>query len=76
MNEATFDEFMNFNLDHLHDVGAKLSMMLLDQFGIRFHIETVHGYVRFESRYVFILPRKDIYIFSYERYKVLLLSRR
>jgi len=67
---------MNFGLNPLYDVGAKPSLLLLDRFGILFDVETVHGYMRIKSRHVFIALNKDIFILSYERYKVLLLSKR
>ena len=72
-NEATFDEFMNFGFDYVHDVRSKLSLLLLNQLGIRFDVKTMHDHLRIETRHIFIAPGKDIYILSYESYKVLLL---
>jgi len=69
-NEATIDDFVNFNFDRLHNIRSKLSLLLLNQFSVRLDIETMHGHLRVETRHVFITPSEDIYIFSYKRYKV------
>ena len=50
--------FMNFSLDHLHDVRTKLSLLLLERFGIRFDVEMVHGYVMVKTRQFFMLQAK------------------
>jgi len=75
-NEATYDEFMNFGFDCLHNVGSKPPLLLLNWLCIWFDDETMHGHLRIEARHVFIDLCKDIYIISYERYEVLLLCWR
>ena len=74
-NEATFDEFVNFVFDCLHNVRLKSPLLLLNRFSVRLNIETMHGHLRVETRHIFIAPSKDVYIFLYKRYKVLLLYR-
>jgi len=71
-NETTFDELVNFSFNWLYDVRAKSSLLLFNRFNIRFDVEMMHGHLRVKTRHVFIAPCKDIYIFSYKRYKVLL----
>ena len=75
-NETTFDEFVNFGLNCLHEVRMKSSLLLFNWFGIRFDVEMIHGHLRVKTRHIFIAPCKDIYIFSYKRYKILLFFRR
>jgi len=63
-NEATFDEFLNFDFDYFHDVRSILSLLLLNQFSIRFNIEMLHCHLRIEARHIFIVPGKDVNILS------------
>jgi len=72
-NEATFDEFMNFNFDCFYDVRSKLSLLLLHLFSIWFDIEMLHSHLRIKARHIFIAPSKNINILLYEGYEVLLL---
>ena len=62
LNEATFEEFLNFSFDRLHDVRSELLLLLFDQFSIRFDVEMMHGHLTFETRHVFVAPSKDIYV--------------
>jgi len=62
-NEATFDEFFDLHFDCLYYVGSEASLLLLDQFSIRFDVETMHGYLRIENMHVFITLSKDVYIY-------------
>jgi len=71
--EVTFDEFMNFGFDCFYNVRSKLSLLLLNQFGIQFDVKTMHRHLRIEARHVFIALSKDINILSYEGYEILLL---
>ena len=75
-NEATFNEFVNFGFNCRHNVGSKLSLLLINWFTVQFNVDTMHSHMRVKTRYVFIAPSKDIYIFSYERFKVLFLCVR
>ena len=74
-NKAAFNEFVKFDFDCLYNVEPKLSLLLLNRFSVRFDIKTIHGYLRVKTGHVFIAPSKDVYIFFYKRYKVLLLYR-
>jgi len=43
-NEASFDEFMNFNFDCFHDIRSKPSLLLFNWFSIRFDIKMMHSH--------------------------------
>jgi len=76
LNEATFDGVLNLNFDFHHNIRSEASLLLFDQLSIQFDVETMHSYLRIETRHVFIAPSKDVYIFFYKRYKILLLRWR
>jgi len=72
-NETTFDEFLDLSFDCLHNVKSEASLLLFDWLNIRFDVEMMHNDLGIETGYVFIAPIKDIYIFFYQGYKILLL---
>ena len=73
LNEAAFDELMNFSFDCFYDVWSKPSLLLFNRFGIQFDIKMMHSHLRIEARHIFKTPSKDINIFLYEGYEALLL---
>ena len=73
LNEATFDELLDLSFDCLYNARSDASLLLFDRLSIQFDVETMHSHLRIETRDVFIASSKDIYIFFYQEYKVLLL---
>jgi len=59
-----------------NDVRSKLLLLLFNRLSIRFDVDMMHDHLRIETRHVFVSPSKDVYIFFYKRYKILLLHRR
>ena len=69
-NKATFNEFVNFDFDRLHEVRPKPSLLLLNRFSIRFDVEMMYGHLWVKAGHVCIAPSEDINIFLYKSYEV------
>ena len=49
---------MNFDFNSLHNVQTKLALLLLDWLGVRFDVQTMHGYLWIKSGHVFVVHAK------------------
>ena len=65
--EATCYELMDFGFNSVHNVRAKLAL-LLNWLGIWLDVQTMHGYLWIKSGYILVVPCEDINILSYEYY--------
>ena len=67
-DEPRVNKFLDFQFNRLHDFWTEPSLLLLDGFRLWTNVEVVHGYLWVEARHIFVVPREDIYLFSYERH--------
>ena len=67
-DESRVNKFLDFQFNRLHDFRTKPPLLLLDGFYLWANVEVMHGYLWVEARHIFIVPREDIYVFSFERY--------